>query len=70
MPCACRDSLRLEHLAAVQKFRASISNLVALVDNSAMDLDFDLAHLQIRAARGTCEVTRAALEHHQAEHGC
>jgi hypothetical protein len=70
MSCADRDSLRLEHRAAVQNFRASICDLVALVDNSATDSDFDLAHLRIRAARGTCEVTRAALEHHQVVHGC
>jgi hypothetical protein len=70
MPCADHESLRLEHRAAVQNFRASICDLVALVDNSAADSDFDLAHLRIRAARGACEVTRAALEHHQAGHGC
>ena len=68
MPCADLHSLRLEHRAAVQNFRASICDLVALVDNSAADLD--LAHLRIRAARGTCEVTRAALEHYRAELGC
>ena len=64
------DSLRQEHQAAVQTFRASILDLVILVDNSATDSDFNLAHLRIRAARGACEVARATIEHHQAEHGC
>ena len=33
--CAERDSLRHEHQAAVQNLRASICDLVILVDNSA-----------------------------------
>ena len=70
MLCAEHDSLRQEHYAAVQKFRASIRDLVVLVDHSGADSDFKLAHLRIRAARGGCEVARATLEHHQAEHGC
>ena len=70
MLCAEHDSLRQEHQAAVQNFRASIRDLVVLVDHSAADPDFKLAHRRIRAARGACEVARATLEHHQAEHGC
>jgi hypothetical protein len=70
MLCAQHDSLRQEHHAAVQKFRESLRDLVVLVDNSAADSDFNLAHRRIRAARRACEVTRDALEHHQAEHGC
>jgi hypothetical protein len=72
MLCAERDSLRQEHQATVRNFRASIRDLVILVDNSALDsaADFNLASIRIRAARGVCEVAQAALEHHQAEHGC
>ena len=70
MLCAEYDSLRQEHHAAVQNFRASIRDLVVLVDHSAADSDFNLAHLRIKAARGACEVALATLEHHQAEHGC
>ena len=72
MLCVERDSLRQEHRATVQRFRASIRDLVVLVDNSALDsaADFNLAHIRIRAARGVCEVAQATLEHHQAEHGC
>ena len=70
MLCAQHDSLRQEHQAAVQKFRESIRDLVVLVDNSATDSDFNLAHLRIRATRRDCEMARDALEHHQAEHGC
>ena len=57
------------HQAAVQKFRASIRDLVVLVDNSAADSDFNLAQRRIRAARRACEVARDAMENHQAEHG-
>ncbi len=70
MMCAERDSLRHEHQTAVQNFRASIRDLVKLVDNSAADSDFNLAHRRIRVARRAYEVARDALEHHQAEHGC
>jgi hypothetical protein len=70
MLCAERDSLRQERLAAVQSLRVSIRDLVVLVDNSAADADFNLAHLRIRAARRAWEGARDALEHHQAEHGC
>ncbi len=68
--CAERDSLRQERWIAVRNFREAIHDLVVLIDNSAPDLAIDLAHLQVRAARGACEVARAALEHHQVEHGC
>jgi len=65
---AQHDSLRQEHQEAVQKFRASIRNLVVLVDNSGADSDFKLAQWRIRAARNACEVARDATENHQAEH--
>ena len=70
MLCTERDSLRQEHEAAVRNYRVAIFDLVVLVDKSAADSDFNLAHLRIREARRTCEATRDALEHHQAEHGC
>jgi hypothetical protein len=70
MRCAERDSLRQEHQAVVQNFRASIRDLIVLVDNSAAASDLSLAHLRIRIAQGTCEVGRATLERHQTEHGC
>lgn len=70
MLCAERDSLQHEHQAAVQNFRASIRDLVMLVDNSAADSDFNLAHRRIGAARRAYEATRDVLEHHRAEHGC
>jgi hypothetical protein len=72
MLCIERDSLRQEHQATVQKYRASIRDLVVLVDNLAADShsDFNLAHQRIRAARGACELALAAVEHHRAEHAC
>ena len=70
MLCAEHDSLRQAHRATVKTFRASIHELVALVELSTTDSDFTLAHLRIRAACGACEVARATLEHHQLEHGC
>jgi hypothetical protein len=70
MPCEEHESLRRAHQAAVQSLYAAIRNLVALVDNSAADSAFKLAHLRIRAARGSCELARATLEHHQAEYAC
>jgi hypothetical protein len=70
MECAERDSSLQEHQAAFQKFRASICDLVVLVDTSTADSDFNLAQLRIRAARGRCDATQATLEHHRAAHGC
>jgi len=70
MLCAERDSLQQVYRVAAQSFRESIHDLVVLVDHSGTDSEFNLAHLRIRAARGTCEVARAASEHHQADHGC
>ena len=70
MLCAERDSLQHEHQAAAQNLRAAIRDLVILVDNSAADSDFNLAHRRIRVARRAYEAARDALEHHQAEHGC
>ena len=72
MLCVERDSLRQEHRATVQRFRAAIRDLVVLVENSSLGsaADFNLAHIRTGAARGVCEVARATLEYHQAEHGC
>jgi len=78
VPRAClmlsveRDSLRQEHWATVQKFRAAIRDLVVLVDNSSLDsaAAFNLAQIRIGAARGVYEVARATLGYHQAEYGC
>jgi hypothetical protein len=57
------DLLRQEQQATIQSFRASIHDLVILVDdNSATDSDFNLAHRRIRAARRACKVARDALE--------
>jgi hypothetical protein len=70
MLCEERDSLRHEHQAAAENFRASIRDLVILVENSVADSDFNLAQRRMRIARRAYEVARDALEHHQAEHGC
>ena len=70
MLCAERDSLRHERQAAAQNFRASIRDLVILVDDSLADSDFNLAHRRIRVARRAYEAARDAMEHHQADHGC
>ena len=66
-PIDIHDSLRQEYQAAVQNFRASIDDLVVLVENSAPDSDFNLAHRRIKAARRACEVARDSLENHQEE---
>jgi hypothetical protein len=42
MLCAERDSLRHEQQAAAQNSRASIRDLVILVDNLVADSDFNL----------------------------
>ena len=68
--CAEHDSLQRDLQATVQDYRASIRDLVVLVENSATDSDFNLAHRRIRGAHRTCEAARDALEHHMAEHGC
>jgi len=70
MLCAERDSLRHEHQAALQNLRASIRDLVILVDDPAADSDFNLAHRRISVARRAYVVARDALEQHQADHGC
>ena len=54
----------------MQNFVAAIRDLVALVDTSATDSDFDLAHVRIRAARGVYEVAQVALKLHQLEPRC
>lgn len=68
--CAEKESLRREHQASVASFRAAIRDLIVLVENSATDSGFDLAHLKIRVARGSCELAKATLAHHQIEHHC
>jgi hypothetical protein len=72
MLCVERDSLRQEHRATIQKFRAAIRDLFVLVDNSSLGsaADFNLAPIRLRAARGVCEVAQAILEQHETEHGC
>jgi hypothetical protein len=70
MRCAEHIRLQQEQQTAVQTFRSSIHHLVALIDNSATDSDFNLAHRKIMADRRTCEASRDALKHHQEEHGC
>jgi hypothetical protein len=70
MLCPENESLRQEHQATVAKFRAAICDLVVLVDASATDSDFNLAHLKIRSAHGACGLAQATLVLHQAEHGC
>jgi hypothetical protein len=62
------DSLRQELRASGQNLVATIRHLVGLVDTSATDSDFDLAHLRIKAARGVYEVALAALKLHQLKH--
>jgi hypothetical protein len=68
--CATHDSLQQARTAAARRFRASLHDIVALVDTSATDTDFNLAHRRIRAARRAYEAAQDALEDHQAEHGC
>jgi len=70
MLCAENESLLREHQATVANFRAAIGGLIVLVDNSATDSDFNLAHLKIRIARGACELAHATLVHHQEGHCC
>jgi hypothetical protein len=70
MLCAEQHAFWQEHRAAVEDYIAAIHVLVGLVNHSAEDPAFNHAHLRIKAARGLCDVTRAALELHEAEHGC
>ena len=70
MLCAEQHAFWQEHQAAVKNYIAAMRALAELVDHSAEDPAFNLAHLRIKAARGLCDVTRAALELHEAEHGC
>jgi len=70
MLCAERDLLRQERWIAVGNFREAIHDLVVLVEASGTDSAFELAHLRVKATRGACELARAALERHQAEHRC
>jgi hypothetical protein len=70
MLCAEQHAFWHEHRAAVKTYVAAIHALVALVDHSAENPDFNRAHLQIKTTRALCDVAQAALEHHEAEHGC
>ena len=70
MLCAEQHALWQEHRAAVKNYIAAMHALAELVNHFAEDPAFDHAHLRIKAARGLCDVTRAALELHEAEHGC
>ena len=70
MLCAEQRALWQEHRTAVKNYIAAMHALAELVNHSAEDAAFNHAHLRIKAARGLCDVTRAALELHEAEHGC
>jgi hypothetical protein len=70
MLCAEQNAFWQEYRAAVRNYHAAIRELAVLVDDSAKNSDFNLAHIKIKAARGFCEVAQAALEHHEAEHRC
>jgi hypothetical protein len=70
MLCAEQNAFWQEHRAAVHNYHAAVRVLIVLVDKSATNSDFNLAHLKIRATRGLCEAAQAPLEYHQAEHGC
>jgi ABC-type branched-subunit amino acid transport system substrate-binding protein len=70
MLCAEQHAFSQEYRAAVHNYHAAIRLPVVLIDRSATNSDFNLAHLKTKAARGLSEVALAALEHHQAEHGC
>ena len=70
MLCAEQNAFWQEYQAAVKTFHASIRDLASLVTSSAAGSDFNLAHSRISDARRACDAVRAALEHHQTEHGC
>lgn len=70
MLCADRNAFWQEQQAAVENYITAMRSLVALVDHSAANPAFDLAHLLITAARGLCDTTQAALGRHEIEHGC
>ncbi len=70
MLCAEQNAFWQEYRAAVKNYVAAIRELAALVVHSAEEPAFNRAHLQIKAARGLCDATQAALEHHELEHGC
>jgi len=70
MPCAEQNAFWQEHREAVQDYIAAIRALVALVDHSADDRSLNRAHRLIKATHGLCDAAQAALEHHEAEHGC
>jgi hypothetical protein len=58
MLCAEQNAFWQEHRAAVKNYVAAVRELVVLVDQSAEYPAFNLAHLQIKAARGRCDVTQ------------
>jgi hypothetical protein len=70
MWCAEYNAFWQEHQAAAKNFYASIRALVALIDRSAADSDFDLAHRRIRADLRACQTARDVMEQHKDEHGC
>jgi antitoxin component HigA of HigAB toxin-antitoxin module len=70
MLCAEQRAFWQEQRAAVKNYRAAIHDLVALVDQSAENPAFNRAHIRIKVTLTLCHVARAALEHHEAEHGC
>jgi hypothetical protein len=70
MFCAERESLRLARQSAIDNYRESISDLEVLAEASKAEAEFDLAHRRIQDARDACDVARAAMARHQAEHGC
>jgi hypothetical protein len=70
MLCAEQNAFWQEYRAALENYIAAIRSLVALVDHSAANPAFDLAHLRVKAARGLCDTTEAALGRHEIEHGC
>ena len=70
MRCAEQVAFWQEHRAAVKNYVAAIHALVGLVNHSPANPAFNLAHLRIKATRGLCDTTQAALIGHEIEHGC
>ena len=68
MHSAEHASLERDYLATGRTLRASFRELAVLVDDSAADVAFTLAHWRKTAAWGAHEVARAALEHYREEH--
>ena len=73
MLCVERDSLRQEHQATVQNFRASLRDLVYLLTTQPQTQTQTQTSIWLiyeSEPRGVCEVAQATREHHQAEHVC